>query len=167
MGRWSNRESIASVDDLRPKPTQGWSERRQSWIDRLRLLLVSIGALSIVGIVLALVLPDPTAKSQDGYERCIDEAATKAQGAVAIFNQIRSVKCDRLRPKASTSATRFVELQTSAVSFHGYDCTHDCSGHVAGYRWAQRKLIDDADDCQGNSQSFVEGCLAHVEEVQQ
>jgi hypothetical protein len=155
------------VDDLRPKPTQGWSERRQTWKDRLQLLLVSIGALSIVGIVLALVLPDSNARNQDSYERCIDDAATKAQGAVAIFNQIRSAKCDRLKPQASASAARFVEASSSDVSFRGYACTHDCSGHAAGYRWAQKKLIDDEDDCQGNSQSFIEGCLAYVEEVQQ
>lgn len=51
-----------------------------------------------------------------------------------------------------------------AQDFHGYDCTDDCSGHEAGYEWAEEKGIDDADDCGGNSQSFIEGCIAWAEE---
>jgi hypothetical protein len=51
-----------------------------------------------------------------------------------------------------------------AQDFHGYPCTQDCSGHEAGYAWADRKGIDDADDCGGKSNSFIEGCRAYVEE---
>lgn len=46
----------------------------------------------------------------------------------------------------------------------GYPCTHDCSGHEAGREWAERRGIDDPDDCGGNSQSFIEGCQAYAEE---
>ncbi len=49
-------------------------------------------------------------------------------------------------------------------SFHGYDCTEDCSGHEAGYEWAEENDIDDVDDCSGNSNSFIEGCQSYVEE---
>jgi hypothetical protein len=52
----------------------------------------------------------------------------------------------------------------SAQEFHGYLCTQDCSGHEAGYEWAERKGIDSVDDCGGNSNSFIEGCQAYVEE---
>ncbi|AZO59687.1 hypothetical protein EJ078_10900 [Mesorhizobium sp. M1A.F.Ca.IN.022.06.1.1] len=51
-------------------------------------------------------------------------------------------------------------------TFEGYDCTADCSGHQAGYDWAERNGISDATDCDGNSQSFNEGCQAYVEEQQ-
>lgn len=44
------------------------------------------------------------------------------------------------------------------------DCTMDCSGHEAGYAWAEENGIDDVDDCGGNSQSFLEGCEAYVED---
>jgi hypothetical protein len=54
----------------------------------------------------------------------------------------------------------------SALTFHGYDCTEDCSGHEAGYEWAELHDIDDPDDCGGNSQSFIEGCQAYAEEQQ-
>ncbi|GAB2493119.1 hypothetical protein GCM10027084_02230 [Pseudoxanthomonas sangjuensis] len=50
---------------------------------------------------------------------------------------------------------------------HGYPCTADCGGHEAGYQWAEAHDIEDPDDCGGNSQSFIEGCEAYTEEVQQ
>lgn len=49
-------------------------------------------------------------------------------------------------------------------TFHGYECTEDCSGHEAGYEWAEENDVDDTYDCDGNSQSFNEGCEAYVEE---
>lgn len=49
-------------------------------------------------------------------------------------------------------------------TFRGYPCTVDCSGHEAGYEWAEERSITDSDDCGGNSQSFIEGCQSYVEE---
>lgn len=53
---------------------------------------------------------------------------------------------------------------SSPLTFHGYTCTDDCSGHQAGYDWAEENNISDPDDCSGNSQSFIEGCQAYAEE---
>lgn len=55
--------------------------------------------------------------------------------------------------------------QASSDTYHGYDCTEDCSGHEAGYTWAENHDITDPDDCGGNSESFIEGCQAHAEEA--
>src|SRR5687768_13837714 len=33
------------------------------------------------------------------------------------------------------------------LTYHGRQCTIDCSGHRAGYEWAERKGITDSDDC--------------------
>ncbi len=50
-------------------------------------------------------------------------------------------------------------------TFGGYECTDDCSGHKAGYEWAERKGIKSSSDCPlGNSNSFYEGCLAYTED---
>jgi hypothetical protein len=49
-------------------------------------------------------------------------------------------------------------------TFYGYNCTEDCSGHNAGYNWAEENGIYDEYDCDGNSNSFNEGCMAYVEE---
>lgn len=40
------------------------------------------------------------------------------------------------------------------------------SGHEAGYEWAENKGITDAFDCEGNSQSFIDGCEEYVEEME-
>jgi hypothetical protein len=53
---------------------------------------------------------------------------------------------------------------TGSRTFMGYECTQDCSGHEAGYRWAEDHGIDDPYDCGGNSQSFIEGCRAYAGE---
>jgi hypothetical protein len=48
-------------------------------------------------------------------------------------------------------------------TFGDFDCTQDCSGHSAGYKWAEKHSIDDEADCpEGNSQSFHEGCIAYT-----
>jgi len=39
-------------------------------------------------------------------------------------------------------------------------CTDDCSGHEAGFAWAQENDVTDASECGGNSDSFAEGCEA-------
>ena len=52
-------------------------------------------------------------------------------------------------------------------TFHGYGCLDDCSGHEAGYEWAEENDIADPDDCDGNSESFIEGCRAYADERQQ
>ncbi len=48
--------------------------------------------------------------------------------------------------------------------FNGYECTDDCSGHEAGYEWAEDNNIEDEGDCGGNSGSFIEGCNSYVED---
>jgi hypothetical protein len=53
----------------------------------------------------------------------------------------------------------------SAATFGGYECTEDCSGHAAGYKWAEEKGLEDPDSCPtGHGNSFYEGCLAHSED---
>ena len=47
-----------------------------------------------------------------------------------------------------------------------YVCTDDCSGHEAGFAWAQENDIEDAGDCGGYSMSFIEGCEAFAQERQ-
>lgn len=56
-------------------------------------------------------------------------------------------------------------LSAEQQTFHGYSCTDDCSGHQAGYDWAEENSIYDPDDCSGNSESFIEGCRAYGEEL--
>lgn len=72
-----------------------------------------------------------------------------------------------------SSAPRYVEPSAPpqyvapSLTFHGYACTVDCSGHEAGYNWAEERDITDRDDCPidpSNSHSFTEGCWAYADE---
>ncbi|MBF6649114.1 hypothetical protein IT781_10910 [Methylobacter sp. BlB1] len=55
----------------------------------------------------------------------------------------------------------------ASSTFKGYECTKNCSGHEAGYEWAEEQNIDDPDDCDGSSASFIEGCQAYAEEQEE
>jgi hypothetical protein len=46
-------------------------------------------------------------------------------------------------------------------------CTEDCSGHNAGFEWAQEQGVTDRSECSGDSQSFVEGCEAYADSVEE
>ena len=61
-------------------------------------------------------------------------------------------------------------VSASAREFGGYVCTLDCSGHKAGYEWAEDRGIRRESQCDiilrrsPNRQSFYEGCLVYVED---
>jgi hypothetical protein len=63
-----------------------------------------------------------------------------------------------------------VTVPSYARTFGGYECTDDCSGHKAGYEWAEAKGVTDEARCEAilerspNRISFYEGCLAYVED---
>ncbi len=54
----------------------------------------------------------------------------------------------------------------SSLYFNGYECTDDCSGHEAGYEWAEENDItqDDVDNYSGNSNSFQEGMQSYIDD---
>ncbi|MBZ9919085.1 hypothetical protein LB517_10870 [Mesorhizobium sp. BR1-1-12] len=74
----------------------------------------------------------------------------------------------RIRTIAHLAAIALVVvLATPSLAqqtFGGNDCTEDCSGHKAGYDWAERNQIADESACSSNSQSFNEGCQTFVED---
>jgi len=66
-----------------------------------------------------------------------------------------------------------VGTRSSAATTHtfgGYECTDNCSGHKAGYKWAEAKGVSDEEQCEGilvtapNRTSFYQGCKVYVED---
>lgn len=59
-----------------------------------------------------------------------------------------------------------VNVDSDPPVFNGYPCTDDCSGHEAGYEWAEENGItqDDVDNYSGNSNSFMEGMQSFVDD---
>ncbi|MDR6992455.1 hypothetical protein J2X52_002572 [Luteimonas sp. 3794] len=73
----------------------------------------------------------------------------------------------RMIPNMKAAAQYPVVQTRPRAEFRGYSCTSDCSGHHAGYEWARTRGISYNGSCSGNSQSFIEGCWAWVEEQAQ
>jgi hypothetical protein len=66
-------------------------------------------------------------------------------------------------PGAAERSTHRSRRAPGADTFHGYVCTIDCSGHEAGYNWAEEHGVTDPDECPidpHDSHSFTEGCWA-------
>lgn len=83
---------------------------------------------------------------------------------VVLLALFRYGQSDKETSVSSTPVQATDEASKSGLTFHGYDCIVDCSGHEAGYEWAEEHDITDPSDCSGNSQSFIEGCQAYAEE---
>lgn len=73
-----------------------------------------------------------------------------------------SSNTEKKRPEYTEIHTPVPSYSSRGSNYH--ECTVDCSGHQAGYDWAETKDITDPDDCVGNSQSFIEGCQEYAEE---
>ena len=64
----------------------------------------------------------------------------------------------------------FLISPADARTFGGHECTMDCSGHKAGYEWAEARGIVNEAGCEAivrrwpNRISFYEGCLVYVED---
>ncbi|WP_460929496.1 hypothetical protein [Pseudomonas sp. MC6] len=52
----------------------------------------------------------------------------------------------------------------TSATFDGNTCLGDCSGHQAGYDWAEQNDVDDESSCSTPSPSFNQGCESYVEE---
>jgi hypothetical protein len=90
-----------------------------------------------------------------------------AIGGYASFSNGRT-EIEHVQKSISQSTVNAEIPETSPGEFAGYQCTEDCSGHEAGYKWAEEHGISDVDDCDtagehSNSPSFAEGCRAYVE----
>jgi hypothetical protein len=62
-----------------------------------------------------------------------------------------------------------IASQADAREFGGYFCG-DCSGHKAGYEWAETREVKSTRQCEEilrrwpNRQSFYEGCLVYIKD---
>jgi hypothetical protein len=91
-------------------------------------------------------------------KRLADLAARKAIADKAAADLAATQETNWQRQRARQRAYE-------RTHFGGYACKSDCSGHRAGYAWAERNEIEDDRDCEGNSQSFIQGCFVWVQEV--
>lgn len=65
-------------------------------------------------------------------------------------------------PAEDLTEDQLDEMQQAEVDAVTSNCIGDCSGHKAGYEWAEENGISSESDCNGNSDSFNEGCTNFV-----
>ena len=103
------------------------------------------------------------------YEYAADEAADEAADAAAeaAYEAKQAVfeehGADSDGASADASNVNAYDVEDS----RNYVCTEDCSGHEAGFEWAQENDVSDSFECGGNSQSFLKGCEAFAEARQE
>lgn len=112
------------------------------------------------GAIVALVVVFAVAHQCSEDKRAKDDA-------IALEQQNLTAAADAAASTAANAAAAAMAGTTYADQGRPYGCTDDCSGHDAGYEWAEEREITDPDDCGGNSQSFIEGCEAYAEAYQE
>lgn len=74
---------------------------------------------------------------------------------------------------AAIAALSFITLavtKADARQFGGYPCVDDCSGHKAGYDWADQHAVGAPAECEDilrrspDQTSFYEGCVVYTED---
>lgn len=121
-------------------------------------------------VVAALLLTlaacgDPSVDSPQTTDRLADAAMAEADRLDALADEIdRNTAGTPVQSNDEFLAGLTQRGLAARRQFGGYDCTEDCSGHEAGYAWAEENSITDASECGGNSNSFIEGCEAWAEE---
>lgn len=88
------------------------------------------------------------------------KSASPGEKSAGMFDDL--VPRNRSEPEIAESADYYHDGVPIGLTFEGYDCEDDCSGHRAGWDWAERKAITNPGDCSGKSQSFIEGCQAYA-----
>ena len=107
------------------------------------------------------------AAPQPGLTRAVDVWKCVAANGFTTYLAYPRAGCDQLVVAVPVVGPAPVApVATHSRMFSGYRCTSDCSGHEAGWQWAENQGIEDPDDCGGRSQSFIEGCIAYAEERQ-
>ncbi len=114
----------------------------------MALAVLSVGSCS----------PDPAEKSNASSGPMPDSSAGEHPISPAPSQNENS------DPPSDDNSTSPDAPSHGPLTFHGYACLDDCSGHQAGYDWAEEHGITDPTDCGGKSQSFIEGCQAYAGE---
>lgn len=65
-------------------------------------------------------------------------------------------------PASDLTEDQLEEVHQADVDAATNNCLGYCSGHKAGYEWAEQNGISSEGDCDGNSDTFNEGCTNYV-----
>lgn len=110
-----------------------------------RRVLGSVGGLLLVGFLVSVAVPFGCGLI--GF------------GAVSLLSDPPS------RPEQVVTSDQTPAQRTAAIerwARRTWDCSEDCSGHIAGWEWADRNAVTEPEECRNHSRSFEEGCRTSV-----
>lgn len=90
-------------------------------------------------------------------DKRVREACAAAGPNACLYDDLPRARFDEYDPPGSPRSWEEI----------GYPCKDDCTGHWAGWDWAETNGVTDPATCGGNSESFIEGCIAYTEAVDQ
>ena len=154
-----------------PASTEG-NPTRQWWRwPFVPIAAVAAGSAAMLATVLLFALVGcSNQEGNDTQPTTHEPDATNATDSPKTTNDPQSSDVSEAKDSSdnkdnnSSDSAKSGDSKDSELEFHGYKCTVDCSGHQAGYDWAEAHDITDPNECGGNSQSFIEGCKAWAEE---
>lgn len=149
-------------DDLATLPKQCYGRSMDHIPSRVKnvgiLALVLAAAYGVAQFNDGTVATEAADTSGYAEREYIPPVPTK--GLEATTSPVEGIKGGR-----TYSAFDAARSGEGGAEFHGYGCLgEDCSGHSAGYQWAEDNGVTDPGECGGNSWSFQEGCVAYAEE---
>ena len=92
-----------------------------------------------------------------------NEEATRLKTVAAC--RTSPVCQDDLAQASSMTSDSPIQSKIGRLFFKGKLCSNNCSGHMAGYRWAKARSVSNQGRCIVDSSSFTEGCLSYIDET--
>ena len=87
--------------------------------------------------------------------------------ALAACSPSQQERANTAADRAAVGARNAMRGLTYEEVEGSMDCARDCSGQAAGFAYAQEHDIENDADCNNPNDSFVEGCKAYGEEIDQ
>ncbi len=153
-------EDIKEKEKEIEKNKSNW---KKVWII-LAIILMTVSIYFIKKIMPSNDLSETLFSCDDGYQWASDYEIKDPEECKNQFEEGKARECCEIYVLEDFGNSEDYFTDPDKQYFKGYECTEDCSGHEAGYSWAEESGIGSEEECTGNSQSFIEGCYAYVEE---
>ena len=153
-------EDIKEKEKEIEKNKSNW---KKVWII-LAIILMTVSIYFIRNKMPSNDLSETSFSCDDGYQWASDYEISNPEECKTQFEEGKARECCEIYVLEDFGNSEEYFTDPDKQYFKGYECSEDCSGHEAGYSWAEERGIRSEEECTGNSQSFIEGCYAYVEE---
>lgn len=130
-----------------------------------------IACLLLAALMVGCARNDATRDQSRAESRASSEIAIQRPTVSGFDRSSTSILATGSRMQRGHAANELVGTEEvsedESQEFSGSPCMDNCSGHEAGYEWAEQHGVADPNECGGDSNSFFEGCMAYAQEQRQ